>query len=79
MRALWSDRQNCSHSVSQKVKRIRRVSDFLQRETLSKRGCKLLQPMRSWRPLGAAGTQKGNMYKDLVRLVDLKVPLPLEL
>ena len=22
MRALWSDRQNCSHSVSQKVTRI---------------------------------------------------------
>ena len=22
MRALWSDRQNCSHNVSQKVKRI---------------------------------------------------------
>ena len=27
MRALWSDRPNCSHNVSQKVKRIRRVSD----------------------------------------------------
>ena len=27
MRALWSDRQNCSHHVSQKVKRIRRLSD----------------------------------------------------
>ena len=26
MRALWSDRQNCSHNVSQKVKRIRRLS-----------------------------------------------------
>ena len=26
MRALWSDRPNCSHSVSQKVKRIRRLS-----------------------------------------------------
>ena len=29
MRALWSDRPNCSHNVSQKVKRIRRVSDLL--------------------------------------------------
>ena len=28
MRALWSDRPNCSHSVSQKVKRIKRFSDF---------------------------------------------------
>ena len=28
MRALWSDRQTCSHNVSQKVKRIRRLSDF---------------------------------------------------
>ena len=28
MRALWSDRPNCSHSVSQKVKRIRRFSEF---------------------------------------------------
>ena len=27
MRALWSDRQNCSHNVSQKVQRIRRVSE----------------------------------------------------
>ena len=27
MRALWSDRPNCSHNVSQKVKRIRRVSE----------------------------------------------------
>ena len=35
MRALWSDRPNCSHNVSQKVKRIRRVSDtgFLNRES----------------------------------------------
>ena len=28
MRALWSDRPNCSHNVSQKVKRIRRFSDL---------------------------------------------------
>ena len=27
MRAFWSDKQNCSHNVSQKVKRIRRPSD----------------------------------------------------
>ena len=27
MRALWSDRQHCSHSVSQKVKRIKCFSD----------------------------------------------------
>ena len=27
MRALWSDRQNCSHNVSHKVKRIRRLSE----------------------------------------------------
>ena len=27
MRALWSDRQNWSHNVSQKVKGIRRLSD----------------------------------------------------
>ena len=27
MRALWSDRPNCSHNVSQKVKRISRVSE----------------------------------------------------
>ena len=30
MRALRSDRQNCSPKVSQKVKRIRRFSDQLQ-------------------------------------------------
>ena len=29
MRALWSDRPNCSHNVSQKVKRIRCFSEFL--------------------------------------------------
>ena len=28
MRALWSDRPTCSHNVSQKVKHIRRFSDF---------------------------------------------------
>ena len=27
MRALWSDRPNCSHNVSQKVKRIRRFPE----------------------------------------------------
>ena len=27
MRALWSDRPNCSHNVSQKVKRIRCLSE----------------------------------------------------
>ena len=27
MRALWSDRPNCSHNVSQKVKRIRCISE----------------------------------------------------
>ena len=27
MRAIWSARQNCSHNVSQKVKRIRRLSE----------------------------------------------------
>ena len=31
MRALWSDRPKCSHNVSQKVKRIRRVSELWQR------------------------------------------------
>ena len=29
MRALWSDRQNCSHNVSQKVKRIRRLHGIM--------------------------------------------------
>ena len=28
MRALWSDRQNCSHNVSQELKRISRFSDL---------------------------------------------------
>ena len=27
MRALWSSKQNCSHNVAQKLKRIRRFSD----------------------------------------------------
>ena len=30
MRALWLDRPNCSHNVSQKAQRIRRFSDRLQ-------------------------------------------------
>ena len=30
MRALWSERQNCSRNVSQKVKRIRRLSDLIK-------------------------------------------------
>ena len=28
MRALWSDRQICSHNVSRKLKRIRRLSEY---------------------------------------------------
>ena len=28
MRALWSDRQNCSHRASQNFKRIKRLSGF---------------------------------------------------
>ena len=32
MRALWSDRQNCSHNVSQKVKRISRFSEERQKK-----------------------------------------------
>ena len=31
MRALWSERQNCSHNMSQKVKRIRHVSEIPHR------------------------------------------------
>ena len=34
MRALWSDRPNCSHNVSQKVKRIRRFSELLSLASL---------------------------------------------
>ena len=34
MRALWSDRPNCSHNVSQKVKRIRRLSEFQHGEKI---------------------------------------------
>ena len=30
MRALWSDRPNCSHNVSQKLERIRRFSDLFE-------------------------------------------------
>ena len=29
MRALWSDTQNCSRNVSQKVKRIRCLSEYI--------------------------------------------------
>ena len=37
MRALWSDRPNCSHNVSQKVKRIRCFSDFFASKDVT--GC----------------------------------------
>ena len=30
MRAIWSARQNCSHNVSQKVKRIRHLSEIFE-------------------------------------------------
>ena len=43
MRALWSDRPNCSHNVSQKVKRIRRVSDTTPKK--SPRCSDFLQPL----------------------------------
>ena len=36
MRALWSDRQNCSHNVSQKVKRIRRFSECFKAKPIKK-------------------------------------------
>ena len=39
MRALWSDRPNCSHNVSQKVKRIRRVSDYHPSKNGTHRTC----------------------------------------
>ena len=32
MRALWPDRPNCSHNVSQKLKRIRRLSEVILNE-----------------------------------------------
>ena len=32
MRAIWSAKQNCSHNVSQKLKRIRRFSDDFQKK-----------------------------------------------
>ena len=36
MRALWSDRQNCSHNVSQKVRRIRRFWEEQEQEVQGK-------------------------------------------
>ena len=38
MRALWSGRQICSHNVSQKVKRIRHLSDMCSLVEKKKRG-----------------------------------------
>ena len=50
MRAFWSERANCSHNVSQKVKRIRRVSDFL---TFFERGlAEFHSPMKPEPPFG---------------------------
>ena len=39
MRALWSDRPNCSHNVSQKVKRIRRIFLIVPKVEEGKSGC----------------------------------------
>ena len=38
MTALWSERQNRSHNVSQKVKRIRRLSENKTRKVLKSSG-----------------------------------------
>ena len=58
MRALWSDRQNCSHNVSQKVKRIRGVSENKDPKNLLPLGillnnldCDMFKPSRSHRGL----------------------------
>ena len=40
MRALWSDRPNCSHNVSQKVKRIRHISEKSDMHTQRTQPCK---------------------------------------
>ena len=37
MRALWSDRQNCSHNVSQQVERVRCFSELFFEICLSAR------------------------------------------
>ena len=50
MRALWSDRPNCSHNVSQKVKRIRRFSDYFRRGNSLKKKVKRLFPQAKLRP-----------------------------
>ena len=39
MRALWLDRHNCSHNVSQKVRRIKRISDRIE-SGLRTRACR---------------------------------------
>ena len=44
MRALWSDRQNRSHNVSQKVKRIRCLSEFWQTRAEQQKPWKLRHP-----------------------------------
>ena len=48
MRALWSDRQNCSYNVSQKVKRIRRLSEFFSDIRVHTKGLAGLEKRRAF-------------------------------
>ena len=72
MRALWSDRQDCSHNVSQKVKRIRRLCavscDFLRKAALPK--CSVFQEPRDFnrRPTNRLGGCKACLEPRLCRL-----------
>ena len=49
MRALWPDRQTCSHNVSQKVKRIGCFSEFQSKELLSAESTQLAAGSRALR------------------------------
>ena len=81
MRALWSDRQIFSHSVSQKVKRIRHsceiISVILQNEFLLEfrdviviRG--FLQEVLQLRKIHSAGIEKSNCSLDPVKAYILR-------
>ena len=47
MRALWSDRPNCSHNVSQKVKRIRHLNSFWTKKSPGQLGLGVQKLTRS--------------------------------